>query len=97
MNNAPFLLSCMLDDFESVKYFLLERKSDNLINQKNQLNNKTGLHFACENDSVELVKFLLSFDDIILNEKDLNGMTPLDYALKNNNEAIIQLFTEKGG
>lgn len=72
----------------------LKRNSDD-VNQKNSLNNKTGLHFACENNSIELVRLLLSNEKIKTEDEDSSGNTPMSYAKFNGNKEIIELFTNK--
>ncbi|KAK8886439.1 Ankyrin repeat and FYVE domain-containing protein 1 [Tritrichomonas musculus] len=51
------------------------------INQKDS-NGLTPLHYACQSDSVELVKCLLSVPGIKIGEKDKKGKTPFFYACK---------------
>lgn len=80
-----------------VNLFLSQKIDDKTVvdvNQKNSLNKKTGLHFACENDSIDLVILLLSTGKVKLDEMDSENLTPIQYAQLKKNDEIIQLLTK---
>lgn len=88
-------MACQLNCIDIVNIFLdLKRNSDD-VNQKNSLNNKTGLHFACENNSIDLVRLLLSNEKIQTEDEDSSGNTPMSYAKFNGNKDIIELLINK--
>ncbi|EAY23394.1 hypothetical protein TVAG_070570 [Trichomonas vaginalis G3] len=44
----------------------------------------TPLHFACYYNSIDVVKFLLTLDEIDINAQDSYGDTPLHIACRKN-------------
>ena len=57
-------------------------------------NGKTAIHFACENNKIDVLKYLLGLD-LDLNAKNNTGETPLHYASKNSIEHIKLLLEKK--
>ena len=55
MGNTPFILACMNDHFDIVKYFLNNLPN---INWKNK-NGQTALHAAIFNGNIEIIEILL--------------------------------------
>jgi ankyrin repeat protein len=74
---------------ESAK-LLLERDDTN-VNIPNSTG-LTALHWACLNESLELVDLLLGRDDINLNTRDVNGKTPLALACRKENRRSIPII-----
>ena len=62
-------------------------------------NNKTPLHYACENDATgdgEIVKELLQVWKANVNVQDDNGWSPLHYACSSGEQHIVQILLEGG-
>lgn len=88
-------MACQLNCIDIVNLFLDLKINSFDVNQKNSLNSKTGLHLACENNSIELVRLLLSNKKIQTEDEDSSGNTPMSYAKFNGNKEIIELLTNK--
>ena len=66
------------------------------INSKNKFG-LTPLHVGVRNNDTKLVEFLLSQENINVNDLDSEGNTPLYYAWFNGNEEISNMLILKGG
>ncbi|EAY23404.1 ankyrin repeat protein, putative [Trichomonas vaginalis G3] len=60
-------------------------------------NLRTPLHIACYNNSIDVVKFLLTFNEIDINAQDICGDTPLHKACNYNNEEIVKILIRLRG
>ena len=72
---------------------LLEYKAN--INHKDDEGTPI-IQYAVENESVEVVKFLID-KGVDINVTDQYGLSPLVYALKTKNKAIVDLIRSAGG
>ncbi|KAK1522112.1 uncharacterized protein CCOS01_09824 [Colletotrichum costaricense] len=76
---------------------LLQHKVD--VNHQGR-NNETALHFAVQNDQVELVKALLDAGANVnaqcSTERGFHGQTPLHYAAEGNLEEIMSVLISRG-
>ena len=54
----------------------------------------TPLHIACLNGDLEVVKTLLSMDEIDVNRADKDGVTPLDIAKKYKHVYVVLALRE---
>lgn len=89
-----FLEACIIyDDLETVKNFFL-KNLDLDINKKYQDGN-TLLHWACQSDSLAIVKFLIKHGSNI-NIKNASENTPIQEALESDSEFIVKYFIKKG-
>ena len=64
-------------------------------NYKTYPNEDTILHIAVRNGNLDIVKELINFNDIKLEEKNKEGKTPRDIALNNSQNEIYKILTEK--
>ncbi|CRH00298.1 methyltransferase, putative [Plasmodium relictum] len=79
------------DDIEEVKN-ILQNENIHTINIKDE-NNNTLLHFACANNNIDMILFLLYECSIDYNHFNSNGNTPLLWAIQNKHyEAIKELL-----
>ena len=76
----------------SVRYILF--KEPNSVNSRNQYS-RTPLHFAVENENVEIVKLLIDAGSDV-NSKAVNSITPMFSAVASGNLEIAELLIEKG-
>jgi len=72
-----------------------------LVKHKANINHKDDegtpiIQYAVENESVEVVKFLIE-KGVDINVTDQYGLSPLVYALKTKNKAIVDLIRSAGG
>eukprot|EP00344_Euplotes_crassus_P002521 CAMPEP_0196996146 /NCGR_PEP_ID=MMETSP1380-20130617/2107_1 /TAXON_ID=5936 /ORGANISM="Euplotes crassus, Strain CT5" /LENGTH=234 /DNA_ID=CAMNT_0042412029 /DNA_START=167 /DNA_END=872 /DNA_ORIENTATION=- len=65
------------------------------INQNDKFGN-TPLHFAIQNEKIEIVDFLLSQDNIKVDVEDSQKNSPLYYACLQSNEEIFSKLATKG-
>ena len=70
------------------------------LNISDETNNNCILIPAIENDDIEMMKYLLSLEDIysfnLLNEINQNGHTPLTYSIYKNRTSLSKLLIESG-
>lgn len=55
---------------------------------------KTALLLACENDDLELAKYILKQDNSLINIKSLDNRTPLKEAIKNRSLELLKLLVQ---
>ncbi|SBS92077.1 methyltransferase, putative [Plasmodium ovale curtisi] len=77
------------DDIIEIKN-LLQNKNINSINDIKDENGNTLLHFACANNNIAMIKFLLYECGIDYNPHNNSGNSPLLWALQNKNYEAIQ-------
>lgn len=81
------------DNIEEVKRLIEYEPIINDINVKDE-NKNSLLHFACANNHVDMILFLLFECSINYNETNCNGNTPLLWAIQNKNyEAVEALLS----
>jgi len=84
------------DDIEPVKYFLNNGFD---INGKDE-NGCNAVTAACNRGHIKMVKFLLSYPNLNINEQCSNNFTPLLVAATSsfdtNKEAIVKLLIDRG-
>jgi ankyrin repeat protein len=79
-----------------VASMLLKQKTFD-INSKSGGYGKTALMWACENGCEDVVKLLLSREDIEVNAKDDDGRTALMFACDNGHEGVVKLLRSSVG
>jgi acyl-CoA-binding protein len=87
-------------DLDTIRSILGEPSSGkdvtSLINLKDDDNEQTALHWACDRGEVEVVKLLLSYPGIDVKAADQTGMSPLHYAVTCEFEEVVQLLMTAG-
>ena len=96
LKNLPLHLACGFSgNVELVRYLVEEVGCD--INAKGN-NDYTSLHWACEKNQLEIVKFLTSKPDCNLEAGDKNSNRPLTIAcLFSNNVELVRYLVEEAG
>jgi len=79
------------DDRKQALEFLAMR-----LNEGDNVRGYTPLHLAIINDRVEVVKFLLSINDIAINNADSNGDTALHHAIRIGSKVICDYLIQYG-
>lgn len=92
INKDNLLITC-LD--EAAKYDNIEI-FDYLFNHpKLNLNITNPLYFACSNNSINIVKKLISIKSVDVNKISISGRTPLNIAIKNENIEVVKLLLRR--
>ncbi|CAL1285645.1 unnamed protein product [Larinioides sclopetarius] len=77
-----------------VMWYLIEQEHISMDISMDDVNGKTPLHIAVENQSNNIVKYLSKFC-ICLNKKDKHGLTPLHTAILWNNIDAVKILLDK--
>lgn len=91
-NTSLFWMLCRKGDINTIKYLIENFSFD--INEA-QETGETPLYIACQNNHIELVKFLLSLP-IKKNLTHISGASALYIAAQNGNEEIVTALIESG-
>ncbi|KAL7943334.1 ankyrin repeat-containing domain protein [Trichoderma barbatum] len=57
---------------------------------------RTLMHIAAEEENLDLVRVLLAFEAVSVDEKDNNGRTPLSHAMEHGEGAIVKALLNSG-
>lgn len=95
--------SCFFGYLDILQHLLLkhqpssftEKEIKQLINQKNDRENRTLLFIACQNQRFDIMEFLIQLGADV-NEPAFEGLTPLMIASKNKNQKIVELLLNAG-
>jgi len=90
-NETPLYLAVKYDHFDVVSS-MLENDFINVNEMDYYPKKKSILHIACENCNDEIVKLLLSEDDIDVNMINIKGRTPLHIAFDKGDISTIKLL-----
>lgn len=85
------ILACLKNDLTSVKRIIEENNNIN-VNIRDIEYDSTLLIHATIKDNNEIVKYLLTLDNLDLNAQDREGMNALMYACQNNNLIIVRML-----
>jgi len=86
-------------DLEAIRSFLGVPGTLNdtkLLNCRDEDNEQTPLHWACDRGQVDAVQLLLSYPGIDVNVADKTGMSPLHYAVACEYEEVVNLLMLAG-
>ena len=91
-----FLAGCLSSDLEQVKacLTLAAPLGLDIINSADEERLQSGLHMALLNTNKEMVKFLLSEENVDINKEDVLGRTPLDVALEVGSVETISMICQ---
>lgn len=90
--NNDFIRAAKSDNFEKMKEILSQSSMDFwTLNYAYGVNGNTALHFAVENNNIEMIKFLLE-KRVNINAKTKDGLTALEVAKNMNREKIIKIL-----
>ena len=87
----PLTYACMKNQPEIVQY-LVDTGAD--VNEEHSENGYTPLHYAVQNNSLDIVDKLLVHDAAV-NPKTDDGDTPLDFASEKNSLEIVKYLVDK--
>ena len=90
-----FILSCQYGELEEIQTILDEFKTKNIDINVQDINQKTGLHHAVENNHDSLVDFLLK-NQADVNIADCNGNSVLHIAAMKGSIGITKILLEHG-
>ena len=85
-----------------LSFFGLEKAMSELLKNRHPADSRdswgqTPLSHAAVGGRVEIVRLLLTRDDVDMNSKDKNGRSPLSYAAENRHLGVVQLFLAQVG
>lgn len=86
-------IACLDGCLEFVDILISAGADINAIDQ----NRNTPLDFAIFRGHAGIVRYLLSFPDILVNKLDLNGESPLHYCIERNDLEIVRLLVSHPG
>ncbi|KAI4838539.1 methyltransferase [Plasmodium brasilianum] len=90
VNIAEDLLYCVrTNDIDEIKNILQNENINSINNIKDESNN-TLVHFACANNNIDMIKFLLYECGSNYNEYNNSGNSPLLWAIQNKHYAAVQ-------
>ena len=94
-----FLAGCLSSDLEQVRacLTLAAPLGLDIINSADQDRLQSGLHLALLNQNQEIIKFLLSEENVDINKEDILGRSPLDVALEVGSVETISMICQVPG
>nr|WP_223158783.1 ankyrin repeat domain-containing protein [Wolbachia endosymbiont of Pentalonia nigronervosa] len=96
ISNTPIILGAWHGQLDIVTYFISDENVN--VNTRDGKGNdgRTILHYAAQNDKLEVVKFLVEKGADINAIATGNGWTPLHYASWNGHMDVVKYLVEKG-
>ncbi|KAL2154336.1 hypothetical protein VTH82DRAFT_3012 [Thermothelomyces myriococcoides] len=88
----PFHIACKYDTCHQFIQYVVANFSSEFINQRDDVEGYTGLHWACQQGNEEIVRLLLATRPVDQNLTSHYGHTPLHAAINGGNSEILKLL-----